>query len=46
MNVSDVNKDFDKIIVVDPGKNTVEAISFKMKSMLPVALSILMYSFL
>lgn len=28
MNVSDVNKDFDKIIVVDPGKNTVEAIAF------------------
>ena len=28
MKVSDVNKDFDKIIVVDPGKNSVEAIAF------------------
>lgn len=28
MKVVDVNKDFDKIIVVDPGKNSVEAIAF------------------
>ena len=28
MKVVDVNKDFDKIVVVDPGKNTVEAIAF------------------
>ena len=28
MNVTDVNSSFDKIVVVDPGKNTVEAIAF------------------
>ena len=28
MKVTEVNKDFDKIIVVDPGKNSVEVIAF------------------
>lgn len=28
MRIADVNKDFDKLIVVDPGKNTVETIAF------------------